>query len=150
MKTKILVSACLLGSDCKYNGKNNKNESVIALSEKFDLIPVCPECFGGLPTPRMPAEIRDGRVVTKSGEDVTDRFLEGANHTLYIAKESNCPAALLKEKSPSCGYGKVYDGTFTGTLCSGNGITAELLSKNEIMIFGESEISKLIDLYYYE
>lgn len=99
MKTKILVSACLLGSNCKYNGKSNKNENVIALSEKFELIPVCPECFGGLPTPRMPAEIRDGRVVTKSGDDVTAQFQDGANQTLYIAKESNCPAALLKEKA---------------------------------------------------
>lgn len=150
MKTKILVSACLLGSNCKYNGKSNKNENVIALSEKFELIPVCPECFGGLPTPRMPAEIRDGRVVTKSGDDVTAQFQDGANQTLYIAKESNCPAALLKEKSPSCGYGRVYDGSFSKTLCSGNGVTADLLLQNEIAVFGESEIRKLIDLYYYE
>lgn len=150
MKIKILVSACLLGSDCKYNGKNNKDERVVALGDKFDLVPVCPECFGGLPTPRTPAEIKDGRVITKLGDDVTKQFSDGANHTLYIAKELNCPAALLKEKSPSCGYGKVYDGTFTGTLCSGNGITADLLSQNEIMVFGESEVNKLVDLYYYE
>ncbi len=147
MKTKILVSACLLGENCKYNGKNNKNEEVIALSEYFELIPVCPECFGGLPIPRVPSEIRDGRVYSKDGADLTDNFLTGAEHTLYIAKESNCPAALLKERSPSCGFGTVYDGSFSATLCEGNGITAQLLSDNEIAVFGESKVKKLIELY---
>ena len=144
---KILVSACLLGENCKYNGGNNKNENVIRLAEHFELIPICPECFGGLPIPRVPSEIRDGRVYTKNGEDVTAQFLDGAEQTLYIARENNCPAAVLKERSPSCGFGKIYDGTFSGTLTDGNGITAGLLSDNEIQIFGECNVNKILDLY---
>ena len=112
--TKILVSACLLGENCKYSGGNNKNEAVLALAQEFELIPVCPECFGGLLIPRPPAEIRDGHVFAKDGTEVTRQFCEGAEHTLYIAREKNCPAALLKERSPSCGSGSIYDGTFTG------------------------------------
>ncbi len=147
MKTKILVSACLLGENCKYSGGNNKNEAAIALAEYFELIPVCPECFGGLPIPREPSEIRNGRVYSKSGKDLTKAFVLGAENTLYIAREKNCPAALLKENSPSCGFGKIYDGSFSGKLTEGNGLTAELLSKNEIAVFGESRIDKLISLY---
>lgn len=145
--TKILVSACLLGENCKYSGGNNKNDSVIKLSEHFELIPICPECFGGLPIPREPSEIVGNRVLSKSGEDVTAQFVEGAEQTLYIAREKNCPAALLKERSPSCGCGVIYDGTFSGALTEGNGITADLLLKNEIAVFGESQIAKLIQLY---
>ena len=147
MKTKIIVSACLLGENCKYSGGNNKNEKVIALSGDFELIPVCPECFGGLPIPREPSEIRNKRVYSKSGADLTEQFLTGAETTLYIAQEKNCPAALLKENSPSCGFGKIYDGTFSGTLCEGNGITAELLSENNIAVFGESKTEKMKLLY---
>lgn len=147
MKTKILVSACLLGENCKYSGGNNKNEKVIALGEYFELVPVCPECFAGLPIPRLPSEIKDGKVFSKAGEDLTSKFRYGAEQTLYIARECNCPAAVLKENSPSCGFGKIYDGTFSGTLCDGNGFTADLLYKNEIAVFGESNINKLIDLY---
>ena len=147
MKPKLLVSACLLGSDCKYNGGNNRNESVIGLQEYFELIPVCPECFGNLPIPRPPAEIQNGRVMTKDGRDVTEAFAVGAEHTLYIAKENNCPAAVLKERSPSCGFGEIYDGTFSGTLCSGNGLTAALLAEHEIAVFGESRLKKLLMLY---
>jgi uncharacterized protein YbbK (DUF523 family) len=150
MKMKILVSACLLGENCKYNGGNNKNDDVIALAEKFELIPVCPECFGGLPIPRTPAEIKQGGVYSKNGEDWTQYFKNGAEHTLYIAKESNCPVAVLKERSPSCGCGKIYDGTFSGALVDGNGITADLLMQNDIQVFGESQIKKVIDLYYWD
>lgn len=147
MKTRILVSACLLGENCKYSGGNNRCEEVIALSKYFDLIPICPECFGGLPIPRVPSEIKDGRVYSKNGEDLTDAFNDGAEKALYIAMERNCPAGVLKERSPSCGYGTIYDGTFTGSLCSGNGVTAELLSQNGIAIFGESQTQRLIELY---
>ncbi|MFR5874991.1 MAG: DUF523 domain-containing protein [Eubacterium sp.] len=150
MKTKILVSACLLGECCKYSGGNNKNDAVIGLSEYFELIPVCPECFGGLPVPREPSEIKNGRVYSKSGDDVTDNFISGAEQTLYIAKECNCPAAVLKERSPSCGFGEIYDGSFKGIICNGNGITADLLYKNDIQIFGEGNVKKLIDLYYFD
>ena len=147
MKTKLIVSACLLGADCKYSGGNNKDERVIALENDFELIPVCPECFAGLPIPREPSEIREGRVFSKSGKDLTKEFLTGAEHTLYIAQENNCPAALLKERSPSCGFGLIYDGSFTGKLTEGNGLTAELLDENGIAVFGESKTDKLKELY---
>ena len=147
MKTKIIVSACLLGENCKYNGGNNKCDDIIALAEKFEIIPVCPECFGGLPIPRVPSEIRDGRVYSKTGEDLTEAFLSGAEQTLYIAREANAPCAVLKENSPSCGFGKIYDGTFSGNKIDGNGITAQLLYDNEIQVFGESQVKKLINLY---
>ncbi|MBE6742424.1 MAG: DUF523 domain-containing protein [Ruminococcaceae bacterium] len=146
-KTRILVSACLLGENCKYSGENNLHPEVIKLAQHFELIPVCPEVFGGLPIPREPAEIKDGRVVNKSGDDVTAAFITGANETLYIAREKNCPAALLKEKSPSCGFGKIYDGSFSGRLTEGSGFTARLLSDAGIQVFGESQVNKLIELY---
>lgn len=143
MKQKILVSACLLGENCKYNGGNNKNEDVIALGEKYDLVPICPECFGGLTIPRVPSEIKDGRVYSKDGDDLTENFLIGADQTLYIAAESNAQIAVLKENSPSCGFGMIYDGTFTGKKIRGNGITAQLLYENGIQIFGESRVNNL-------
>lgn len=149
MKTKVLVSACLLGENCKYNGSNNKNDLVCSLEKYFQIIPICPECFGELPIPREPSEIVGDRVLSKSGKDVTKAFEKGAEQALYIAKETNAPCAVLKERSPSCGFGKIYDGTFSGNLCDGNGITADLLSKNEIQVFGESQVQKLIDLYYF-
>lgn len=147
MKTKILVSACLLGYECRYDGKSNKNDDVIALGEEYELISICPECFGGLPTPREPAEIKDGRVVNILGEDVTEQFKSGAEQALYIAKECNAPCALLKENSPSCGCGKIYDGSFTKTKIDGNGVTAQLLVDNEIQVFTEAEIRRLKNLY---
>lgn len=147
MKTKILVSACLLGENCKYSGGNNKNDEVIALGEEYDLVPICPECFAGLPIPRVPSEIKDGRVYSKNGEDLTDKFLEGAQQALYIAKECNATCAVLKENSPSCGFGKIYDGSFSGKKIDGNGIAAQLLFDNEIQIFGESQIRRLKNLY---
>lgn len=150
MKTKILVSACLLGHNCKYNGKNNKNTLACKLEQYFQVIPVCPEVFGQLPTPRAPSEIVGDRVVSSLGEDVTEQFESGAEQTLYIAKEANAPCAVLKERSPSCGFGEIYDGSFSGTLCRGNGVTADLLCRNDIQVFGESQIEKLIDLYYFE
>lgn len=143
---KILVSACLLGENCKYSGGNNKNEEVIKLGERHTLVPVCPECFAGLPIPRTPAEIRDGRVFNKLGEDITHAFMDGAEKTLYVAEESGCHIAVLKERSPSCGFGKIYDGTFTGNLTDGNGIAADLLYKNGITVLGESQLKRLSTL----
>ena len=130
---KILVSACLLGENCKYNGGNNKNENVIKLGEKHTLIPICPETFACLPTPRVPSEIRDGRVYSKNGEDLT----------LYVAEVTGCQTAILKERSPSCGFGKIYDGTFSGTLTYGNGIAAQMLFEHGIKIYGESAIKRI-------
>ena len=142
---KILVSACLLGENCKYNGGNNKNEDVIKLGNKHTLVPVCPECFAGLSIPRVPSEIKDGRVFSKEGRDVSAEFYDGAEKTLYIAEEKGCQLAVLKERSPSCGFGEIYDGSFTGTLKRGNGITAQLLSDHGITVIGESKLWKIED-----
>lgn len=145
IKPKLLVSACLLGENCKYNGGNNYNDNAVLLGEKFEIIPVCPEVFGGLETPRDPCEILNGKVISKSGRDCTAEYIDGAEKTLYVAGESNAVYALLKEKSPSCGKNYVYDGSFSKRLVCGNGITADLLMKNGILVFGESEINKLLD-----
>ena len=140
---KLLVSACLLGIDCKYNGKNNKNEKVLELLKDHNLIPVCPEIMGGLATPRIPAEINENEVITKDGQNVTKQYQKGAEETLKIAKLYNCQAAILKEKSPSCGCGKIYDGTFTGTLIDDDGITARLLKEHGIKITGETTLDMI-------
>jgi len=145
IKPKLLVSACLLGENCKYNGGNNYTDNAVSLGEKFEIIPVCPEVFGGLETPREPCEILNGRVISKNGRDCTAEYMGGAEKTLYVAGESNAVYALLKEKSPSCGKNYIYDGSFSKRLVCGNGITADLLMKNGILVFGESEINKLLD-----
>ena len=134
MKEKILVSACLMGVNCKYNGGNNYDPKVAEFLKDYEIVLICPEVMGGLPTPRVPSEIKDGRVVNKDGEDVTDFFVTGAEETLFLAKKYNIKKALLKTKSPSCGNGKIYDGTFTDTLTKGDGITAKLLKENGIEI----------------
>ena len=141
----ILVSACLLGVACRYDGKRKPNEAVIALKEKYNLIPVCPEIMGGLPTPRLPSEIRGETVIMENGEDVTDKYSKGAEETLRLARLFGCGKAVLKEKSPSCGSGRIYDGTFSKTLTEGNGITAGMLLANGIRVAGETEIDALPD-----
>lgn len=145
IKPKLLVSACLLGENCKYNGGNNYNKEVAELKKIFDIVPVCPEVFGGLDIPREPNEITGGRAISKSGRDFTAQYIDGAEKTLYIANECNAVYALLKEKSPSCGKGYIYDGSFTKKLVNGNGITADMLLNNGVLVFGESEIKKLLD-----
>ena len=140
---RMLVSACLLGFKCRYDGKSCGKENVTALMEKHELIPFCPEIYGGLTTPRDPAEIRGDRVVNSKGRDVTAEYTKGAEEALRMAKLYGCDTALLKEKSPSCGSGKIYDGTFTGTLTDGWGIAARLLKEKGIRVLGESDIDKL-------
>ncbi len=135
-----LVSACLLGICCRYDGKTKPNEKVMALAQTETLIPVCPEQLGGRPTPRNPVEISNGRVIEKNGTDYTDAFIKGAEEVLKIAKINNVKYAILKSNSPSCGFKKIYDGTFSKTLIDGNGITAELLSRNGIEIKTEKDI----------
>ena len=135
----ILISACLMGINCRYNGKSEKINELEELKNKYNLIPVCPEIYGGLKTPRNPSEI-----VNNSGEDVTKEYKKGAEEILRFAKFYDCKYAILKERSPSCGYGKIYDGTFSKALIQGNGITADLLSKNGIKIIGESNIKTLL------
>ena len=139
----ILISGCLLGLKCRYDGKEKKLPEIEKLIEIYNLIPVCPEQLGGLPTPRIPAERVNNKVVNQAGVDVTKEYQLGAEEALKIAKLYNCKKAILKEKSPSCGCGKIYDGTFSKNLIVGNGVTADLLLKNGIEIFGESKIDKL-------
>lgn len=145
---KIAVSACLLGLNCKYNGENNLNENVLKLKEKHTLIPVCPEYFAELPCPRVPCEIKNGRVISKDNEDLTDKFFDGAEKTLYIAQENNCQIAILKERSPSCGFGEIYDGTFTSKTVKGNGIASQMLYDNGIAVIGETQLERLKDFEY--
>ncbi|MBP3508388.1 DUF523 domain-containing protein [Oscillibacter sp.] len=140
---RILISACLLGVCCRYDGASKPHPLTAALAERHTLVPVCPEQLGGLPTPRPPAERRDGRVVTQSG-DVTEQYRRGAEETLKLCKLFGCEAAVLKERSPSCGHRQVYDGTFSGTLTAGDGVTAELLSAHGIPVYGESQIEELL------
>lgn len=140
---KILVSACLLGTPCRYDGKSKPNDEVIALGEKYELIPVCPECLGGLSTPRLPAEIKGDRVVRVDGVDVTKEYNLGAQKTLEIACENGIEIAILKSKSPSCSNMQVYDGTYTRTLVGGKGVTVRLLEKNNVKVISENELEKL-------
>jgi len=136
----ILCSACLLGIKCRYDGKSKPNKKVIELSKKKILIPVCPEQLGGLSTPREPAEQKGKRVITKSGKDVTQNFKKGAKEVLKLAKLFGIKEAILKQKSPSCGFGKIYDGSFSGQLIKGNGVTAALLKRNKIKIITEEDL----------
>ncbi|WMJ86283.1 DUF523 domain-containing protein [Anaerocolumna sp. MB42-C2] len=135
----ILVSACLLGIDCRYCGTGLFNETVYKLKENYNLIPVCPEQLGGLTTPRNPVELVKGQAVDQNQNDFTAQFDKGAAETLKIAKLLDCKMAVLKSNSPSCGYGKIYDGTFQGNLIDGNGKTADLLAENGIKIITEKE-----------
>lgn len=134
---KIMVSACLLGDNVKYNGGNNKNDELINFLKDYEVIKVCPECFGGLPIPRDPSEIVNNRVVTEKGIDVTKEFTLGAVKTLEIAKANNIKIAILKKNSPSCGSNTIYDGTFSHKVIEGSGITAKLLKENGIIVFNE-------------
>lgn len=142
MKKNILVSACLLGTACRYDGKSKPCERVIALSNTYNLIPICPEVMGGLPTPRVPSEICGDRVMMKDGRDVTENYNRGAKQALEIARENECTVAILKEKSPSCGSGLIHNGLFDGGLVTGDGITTRLLKKGGIRVLGESEITE--------
>lgn len=127
---KIMVSACLLGENCKYNGGNNRSEKVFKYIEGHEVISVCPECLGGLPTPRVPAEIVDGAVINKAGENVDAEFRKGARMVLEIACKEQIDLAILQSRSPSCGVKQIYDGTFSGKRIDGQGVFASLLKKN--------------------
>ena len=142
MKKNILVSACLLGESCRYDGKSKPCERVIALKDTYNLIPICPEVMGGLPTPRVPSEICGERVLMKDGRDVTENYNRGAEIALSIARENACTVAILKEKSPSCGSGLIHNGHFDGGLVAGDGVTTALLKSAGIRVLGESEITE--------
>lgn len=139
----ILVSACLLGCPCRYDGKSKPNAAVLALMEHHTLIPVCPEQAGGLATPRPPAECKNGGVFTQSGTDVTAQYRKGAEEALRLAELYHCDCAILKERSPSCGKESIYDGSFSRRLVVGDGVTAKLLREHGITVYGESEVEQL-------
>ncbi len=141
---RLLISACLLGVCCRYDGASKPHPLVLALAARHTLIPVCPEQLGGLATPRPPAERRDGLVVTEDGGDRTMQYRRGAAETLRLYRLLGCEGAILKERSPSCGKGAIYDGTFSKTLVEGDGVTAELLRANGIPVYGESQLEALL------
>jgi uncharacterized protein YbbK (DUF523 family) len=136
----ILVSACLAGIRCAWDGKSRPNNMIIELVKQGKAMPVCPEQLGGLSTPRDPAERLDDKIIIKSGQDVTKAYYSGAVDVLEIAKMENIKKAIMKSKSPSCGVGQIYDGTFSNKLISGDGICVELLKKNGIKVISEKEI----------
>ena len=142
---KILISACLVGDKTKYDGSSNYHPLVRDLLQKYELVPFCPECEGGLPTPRKPSErTKDGHVINNAGKDVTKAFHLGAEKALNICKYFDIKVAILKERSPSCGKYQQYDGTFTGRKIKGEGVTCELLRQNGIKIYNEEEIEELL------
>ena len=142
----ILISACLLGIRCRYDGAAKYDARIEKLTERHHLIPVCPEIYGGLSTPRDPSERAGDKVLSSAGRDVTAAFQKGAEETLALAKLFQCKYAILKERSPSCGHGEIYDGTFSGKLTKGSGVTAEWLEKNGITVLGESQIEDVLRL----
>ena len=145
MRVNILVSACLLGVNCRYDGRGNLSKLLESKIGDDQFIPVCPEQLGGLPTPRQPSERVGDKLISKTGTDVSCNFHRGAEEALALAKLYGCEYAILKERSPSCGYGQIYDGTFTGTLTSGDGVTAALLVANNIKVIGESKLPEFFD-----
>ncbi len=142
----ILISGCLLGLSCRYDGnsKGLEKEVIEKLMKKHTLIPACPEQLGGLPTPRNPSERIGDKIVMNSGEDVSKQYRHGAEQALALARLFGCQVAILKERSPSCGSGIIYDGSFGGTLTEGDGVTAELFKENGITVYGESQIECLL------
>lgn len=139
----LLVSACLLGCSCRYDGAAKPVPEVLALMEKHRLIPVCPEQLGGLPTPRPPAERRGEGVFTQAGADVTAAYRRGAEECLRLARLYRCDGAVLKERSPACGCGAVYDGSFSRTLIPGDGVAAQRLREAGFSVWGESQVGQL-------
>ena len=139
----ILVSSCLLGCACRYKGDDCKNEKILELAKEHILLGVCPEQMGGLETPRDPSEIVGDKVLSCAGRDVTAQYQKSAEAALYLAKLNHVDFAILKAKSPSCGKGLIYDGTFTGNKIPGNGVTVSLLLENDIPVYTEDELDQL-------
>ena len=137
---KIAVSACLVGKNTKYDGTNNYNKAVMEYLKDKEYILICPEVTGGLPTPRVPSERVNDKVINKENVDVTHNFVIGASKTLEELKKQNIELVIVKSKSPSCGYKQIYDGTFTGTIIEGNGVFTELAVKNGLKILTEKDI----------
>ena len=125
---KIAVSACLLGHDCKYSGGNNRSQKVLDYIAGYEVIPICPEVTGGLPVPRVPVELKDGKAINRDGEDVTEFFRRGVEKTMEKLAGQDIDLAILQPRSPSCGCKQIYDGTFTKTLIDGKGMFAQALA----------------------
>lgn len=141
---KILISHCLLGENCKWNGRNNARDLLISIQDKVEYIPVCAEVFGGLPTPRIPSERVGDKVMSEIDLDVTKNYMDGALKVIEIAKRNNVSYAIFKERSPSCGVHQIYDGTFSRNVVPGKGFTTELLEQNGIKVYSDEEIQELI------
>ena len=141
---KILISACLLGVNCKYDGGNNRREELISLLRGHDLRSACPEMLGGLPSPRVPAEIKDGEVIRPDGKSADAAFRAGAEAALCLARSFGPELVILKSKSPSCGSGMIYDGSFSHRLAPGDGIFAEMLKKEGFRVMTEDEAVSLL------
>ena len=139
---KILVSACLLGKNCKYNGGNNLNQGVLEFIEGHEDIGVCPEQLGGLSTPRLPAEIVAGLVTNKEGVSVDNEFRKGAQEALAVALENKVDLAILQSRSPSCGVKEIYDGSFSGKKIKGQGVFAKLLSARGIKVLDAEDVAE--------
>lgn len=142
-KKTVLISACLLGLKTRYDGRSKEYEALAGLMEKYNLIPVCPEVMGGLPTPRVPSERVGERVIMRDGNDVTENYMRGATEVLKLARLYGADTAILTERSPACGSGKIYDGSFTGTLTDGFGVCAEYLIKNGVRVIGSLHLEEL-------
>ena len=142
---KVAVSACLVGKNTKYNGKNNYNEAVMKYLLDKEYVTICPEVIGGLPTPRVPSERKGNKVINKMGEDVTINFFDGTQKEIEKLLKENINIIIVKEKSPSCGYKQIYDGTFTNTLTEGNGVFVDLALQNGFIIYTEKDIEKMGD-----
>ncbi len=140
---KLMISACLMGINCRYDGKNTKLSCLGELKEQFELIPVCPETLAGLPCPRHPLEISGDRVYNNQKEDMTEVFHHGADLAMQAWKEAGCPAVLLQSRSPSCGKGLIYDGSFTGKKIPGNGVFAQKLLDADAEVYNELELDKI-------
>jgi len=135
-----IVSACLAGMGVRFDGKNKANEKIIALVKEGKAIPVCPEQLAGLPTPRQPMELKNGRALTKDGKDLTEQLERGAEQILKIANLVNATEAIFKSKSPSCGKGQIYDGSFSGKLVKGNGVVTDFLERNGLRVLIEEDL----------
>ena len=144
-RESILVSACLLGAATRYDGQSIVKLDLQNVKDKYNFIPFCPEVYGGLPTPRTPSERVGDRVLMKNGEDVTENFRRGAEEAYRLCLLFECKIAVLKEKSPSCGKGQIYDGSFSGRLTEGDGYTTEYLTSRGIRVLGESEFLSMIE-----
>ena len=142
---RLLISACLVGDNVKYNGGNNKSPLIDKLLEKYELVPFCPEVEGGLSIPRKPSERKGDKVINQDGEDLTDAYLKGAELAYNICLFLKIKTVILKEKSPSCGSKIIYDGSFSHKEINGMGVTAEYLKKKGITVLNEDEINSLLD-----